>query len=470
MTIFFKQLCFSIACSMVALASYAQENCSSVLVRNIEQNSSDVVAEYSYYRMVDTKEEFDQAKSASASGQYNLIQASASYDEYSKRRREYLSQSNISMSSNHSERYFSSTVSESNVAAWRDCMARRGQAVIVYAKDITPVGVTLVVSYDPPADVPPVRLTRAEVRGLNNQVVDLSDRLRQEWNGELQDSLILDRNANEELRVVISIGGSTDDLLVPAIPASPSTPNITLRTFTNTSSARVPHPTARACVSEGYKLVGGGGQVNYGGSGSLLTESYPEGRCWIASSKDHLRPDPSTVTAYAIGLLDTSNSWVVEEFSDSGVRAQHPIAVVSVPEQYAMTSCGGRINWRGKGSLLTAIIPRTDSSCEVRGKDHIEGDPSTATAYAIGIAPVNGSSLPNTKVYTGEGGLESHPEAVAQVTGSYMLTGGGARANYTGTGSLLVSSYPIGNGWFGSSKDHLRSDPASITVYGIGIR
>ena len=457
-------------------ASYAQESCSSVLTRNIEQRSSDQVAEYSYYRLIDTKEEFDQAKSLSGSGQYKLIEISANYDEYSRRRSEYFSQSSIQMSNEHSERYFSSTVSDGNVSAWRDCMSRRGRTLVVYAKNITQDAVTLVLSYDPPADVPPLRLTRAEAKGLreeargrNDQTTDLSNRLRQEWDGKLEDSLILDRNPEEELRLVVSIGGSTDDLLVPAVPPEPITPNIVLRTFISTS-VRTSHPTARTCVPEGYKLVGGGAKVDYEGSGSLLTESYPEGRCWIASAKDHLSPDPAIITSYAIGLQDTSNDWNVEVFSDTGPRAQHPSAVVSIPNRFAMTSCGGRINWRGSGNLLTAIIPRTLNSCEVRGKDHVREDPATATVYAIGIAPNNGSNPPETEIFSIEGPAAAHPEAVAAATGAYSVTGGGARANYTGTGSLLTSSYPSGNGWFGSSKDHMRSDPSSITVFGISVK
>jgi vibriolysin len=72
----------------------------------------------------------------------------------------------------------------------------------------------------------------------------------------------------------------------------------------------------------------------------------------------------------------------------------------------------------------------------------------------------------------------SQPKAAVGLTDDYVLTGGGAIVNYTGAGNMLNASFPSpnpnGDGdwyiWNAHSKDHDISDPASITVYAIGIR
>jgi hypothetical protein len=64
------------------------------------------------------------------------------------------------------------------------------------------------------------------------------------------------------------------------------------------------HPSEKCNVAHGFIMTGGGASVNYGtGSGNLLTSSYPESdHTWAASSKDHEKSSPATITAYAIGL------------------------------------------------------------------------------------------------------------------------------------------------------------------------
>ena len=76
--------------------------------------------------------------------------------------------------------------------------------------------------------------------------------------------------------------------------------------------------------------------------------------------------------------------------------------------------------------------------------------------------------------------VSHNPKAVVGLTDDYVLTGGGAIVNYTGAGNMLNASYPSTNPdggapddwyvWNAHSKDHDISDPASITVYAIGLR
>jgi hypothetical protein len=70
-------------------------------------------------------------------------------------------------------------------------------------------------------------------------------------------------------------------------------------------SAKAPHPHALASVqAPGTALVGGGCDVTYGGDGNMLTASFPEFEAggWQCRAKDHGKPDPGTVRAFAIGL------------------------------------------------------------------------------------------------------------------------------------------------------------------------
>lgn len=70
----------------------------------------------------------------------------------------------------------------------------------------------------------------------------------------------------------------------------------------STTSAAATHPIAEASVGQGFRLVGGGAQVNWQGNGNLLIASYPDGSKWLAASKDHFNPESCTITSYAIGI------------------------------------------------------------------------------------------------------------------------------------------------------------------------
>ncbi|MEO6195724.1 MAG: hypothetical protein ABIS20_22100 [Thermoanaerobaculia bacterium] len=63
-----------------------------------------------------------------------------------------------------------------------------------------------------------------------------------------------------------------------------------------------PHPKAQVCLDSGWILSGGGAFDNWNGEGNLLTASYPQGLCWLAAGKDHKRPSPASITAYAVGI------------------------------------------------------------------------------------------------------------------------------------------------------------------------
>jgi vibriolysin len=172
---------------------------------------------------------------------------------------------------------------------------------------------------------------------------------------------------------------------------------------------------------------------------------------------------------WAIGLRDAQDQWDVRIEHATGLRAAHPTATVGLPVGYALTGGGGLTNWAGSGNLLTASYPLSPTAWEVRAKDHEVSDPAEATAYIIGIRRRQGP-VPQSNISSAVSGTDPHPSAMVAVAAGFMLVGGGARVNWTGAGNLLTASFPSGNDWIASSKDHDISDPADISVFAIGIR
>ena len=61
----------------------------------------------------------------------------------------------------------------------------------------------------------------------------------------------------------------------------------------------------------------------------------------------------------------------------------------------------------------------------------------------------------------------AHPIAVTGSNGTILRLGGGARANWTGGGSLLFNTSPTHgrNEWVAEAKDQWISDPATVSAY-----
>jgi hypothetical protein len=88
-----------------------------------------------------------------------------------------------------------------------------------------------------------------------------------------------------------------------AIGARPRSGNKKLMHFINSATgASAPHPNAHVCLDPVWSLSGGGAFDHWNGAGNLLTASFPSGRCWFASGKDHIHSSPAAITAYAVGI------------------------------------------------------------------------------------------------------------------------------------------------------------------------
>lgn len=91
------------------------------------------------------------------------------------------------------------------------------------------------------------------------------------------------------------------------------------------------------------------------------------------------------------------------------------------------------------------------------------------TAFAIAISDPNNEWDVIIKSETSD--PAPHPQAIANLPAGYVLTGGGAFADWHGAGNLLTASFPNSNSsWEARSKDHDISDPSKITAYAIGLR
>jgi hypothetical protein len=163
-------------------------------------------------------------------------------------------------------------------------------------------------------------------------------------------------------------------------------------TIVTSTSAVAPHPTQQVNLPAGFSVVGGGARANYTGAGSMLYASNPTPKLdgWVGSAKDHLQSDPASITVWAIGLqqqfLDDHSMLanLILSTKTTPVGAHHPRLTVVVPD-FHLTGGGARVNWNGLGSLLTASFPQDRQTWVAEGKDHIEPDISTITAYAVGF-------------------------------------------------------------------------------------
>lgn len=244
-----------------------------------------------------------------------------------------------------------------------------------------------------------------------------------------------------------------------------------IRRMTVTSEPAA-HPQAKACFPSNVKLIGGGALVDPVEPGNLLTGSFPEGNCWVALSKDHKASSPATIKAFAIGIFDPNNEFQVITRKRDSARTNHPAVVVDLDAGFAMTGGGGRTNFSGAGSLLIASFPQTATRWEVRAKDHQIANPATVTAFVIGIRRQGGGRI-SSRIDEGTSIVTAHPQTKAVLNSDFVLTGGGARANWAHPqpGNMLTSSFPTAsNDWMARSKDHFVSSPASITTFAIGIR
>ena len=245
---------------------------------------------------------------------------------------------------------------------------------------------------------------------------------------------------------------------------------LTIQLFVATSGP-APHPSVDVTIPLGFKILGGGALDHWHGAGNLLTASYPKNaQTWAVAGKDHEIGDPASITAFALALHDPNDEWDVVISREKSDPAPHPHAVSPLPQGYVLTGGGALVEYNGAGNLLTASFPTGDTSWEARSKDHDISDPSSVTAFAIGIKHRKGLIRVRHLISRATGAMAPHPSAQVHVGNGFTLSGGGAIDNWNGAGNLLTASFPNGPFWVAQGKDHVDPSPADITAYAIGIR
>jgi hypothetical protein len=156
-----------------------------------------------------------------------------------------------------------------------------------------------------------------------------------------------------------------------------------------------------------------------------------------------------------------------------------------VASDHVVTGGGAWAEWFTGGALLTASYPFDAglTTWEARSKDHDIADPHILHTFVVGMK-ISGMSrtqlFTRMTLVTATSSLNPHPSAMVTLPASHNLLGGGAKANYSGAGSLLTASYPwfactgfgldmCSSTWFAASKDHQWADPSTITAYAIGV-
>ena len=146
-----------------------------------------------------------------------------------------------------------------------------------------------------------------------------------------------------------------------------------------------------------------------------------------------------------------------------------PMVAATVPSGYRLIGGGCYSDWQGAGQLLTASYP-AGNSWVCGAKSHVVPDNAPLTAYALYIPDTSKINISVTS--TTSGVASDQPNAKATVPPGYSVIGGGCQTSWKKPepGNLLVSSFPVSDGWVCSSKAHSVSSPAILTSYVIGIK
>lgn len=208
------------------------------------------------------------------------------------------------------------------------------------------------------------------------------------WIGSSKDHIYTDYHSLTVYAIGMKIDGITPEFL---------------RSKMKVFSAKSPkenHPTISVPIPSNYLLIGGGAFDDYQGYGNMLVTSYPASRFviiggitlqeWTVSGKDHRRPDPSIITAYAIGIENISFpnvGYIQTEFSCymSNRNYGYFRTDVTIPTDWALTCCGGKVTYEDEGRMIMENYPVNSSTVRLASGQHTYLDYGVNYPYLVRI-------------------------------------------------------------------------------------
>lgn len=281
------------------------------------------------------------------------------------------------------------------------------------------------------------------------------------------------------------------------------------------TSSKEPHPSESIKLPKdpwAWTMTGGGGEDHWTGWGNMLTATCPAFRfngepspqniefmdnTWFSAGKDHAHSDPANLTVAVVGVrLGVEINGQAQPipiqakiFASLSPEAQHPSTQILVPEGEDWVITGGGafdindgVPW---GNLLTGSWPAVDGNGRITGwnasgKDHAHAGPSRVASFVIAVRLVGDAKKKGTltsALHEVTSTKAAHPSIEIRPTlgENEVIVGGGAKDNWQGFGNMLTASTPISEsgkivGWKASGKDHMESDPATITAYAIVLK
>lgn len=261
-----------------------------------------------------------------------------------------------------------------------------------------------------------------------------------------------------------------------------TTPDLTLRRFESKAiqdQSPSENPSASVQMPHGFKVVSGGAILHYHGAGELLYSSEPQLNSnevpigWSVRGRYHIHKDKGEIQAFANAIYDPADEWDVKVVSSISTTASHPATVATLPADYTLLGGGGKVHFRGKGSMLVSCRPVGSHGWEAAAKDHLVGDKGEVQAFAIGIKnKIDVQRKIETVTLMETSGTAAHPSQCMFASNGQVFSSVGAAVSKGGAGNMLVNMFVVRNGTevCSSAKDHLVSDPQQITVFGIQVK
>ena len=205
-----------IAFSFIDAASAQVEKCEAALIVDNTTKFDLLEMQLTMLQSVEQKTYDEMKRGGSVTLPIPDFPVTAGWDEFQKKRTEYLKRFSFNYNRDEAHAYYSTRMPDNSVTNYMNCLlAVKKSGFEAYLANATPEHATLLIQYvAPPLSEQVLYLKKAKVVGASRPAI------KRRWGpGNDNDVTILDRSPNEELRIAITISGY---VLSPYIPAPPT--------------------------------------------------------------------------------------------------------------------------------------------------------------------------------------------------------------------------------------------------------